>query len=797
MSSPKIADNYEKVRILFAAAFDLAPEKRAEFLQLTDEAETVVNEVKSLLDSCAEAGEFLNDVSAADSVRDSLERRDRFIGQTIDKYRIEREIGRGGMGVVFLATREDFQQQTALKIIKRGMDSDAILERFRREREILAALNHPFIARLLDGGTTNEGLPYFVLELVEGLPLDEYCKTNNLPETEKLQLFRKICEALIFAHQKLIVHRDLKPSNILVTADGTPKLLDFGIAKLLDSTAEETQTNMRVLTPKYASPEQMRGETIDTRTDVYSLGVILSEILDVPDLKLRTQNLKTAPTRRLNSDLRNILAVSLREDAARRYGSVEKFSEDIRRYLNGLPVSARRDTFSYRAAKFFKRNRLAAAVSVLFVLTMLVGITATFWQARKAEQERAIAERRLENLRKMSDSFTTEIHGAIENLPGSLPARRMLMRHAVEQLDALAAESDANPILRDELAQAYLNSTNLPDMPLSEKDATLRKEIEIYRRLAAENPSNIHYREEAALGYASLGDITKVRGSLVGALENYRTSVEILEKIVESEPQSVEHRVNLADALSNTSNIYNLEGDLENAVRLSSQTAAAIEEIRKINPLEPELTALDNQLKIQVSIEQTNAGNYEPAINSLQKLRGEYEKQLAGNANDTRINYYLWVINRRLGVTFDKGGDSQNALKYMRISLSIIENLLAGSPQDFGYHRNSAATQILDGEMLIRQKQTAAALDHFRRAVELSDFVLENDIENSEAKTDLARAESDIGNALVLTGKKREGADYLQKAYSSLQELFARDTANAELKRTYLQTADWLETVSR
>ncbi len=795
-------DDYQKVKDVFIAALDIEPEKRRAFLAERQLDKKLFAEVESLLKAREEAGEFLNDISAADTIRDSIEKNDGFIGRKIGNYRIEREIGRGGMGVVFLATRQDFHQQVALKLIKRGMDSEQILERFRREREILAALNHPFVARRLDGGTTSEDAPFFVMEYVEGVPLDEHCRASQLPETQRLELFRKICEAVIFAHQKLVVHRDLKPSNILVTADGTPKLLDFGIAKLLNSTdASQTQTSHRVLTPAYASPEQMRGEAVDTTSDVYSLGKILAEILSNENVKRpqfsTIENQKTTAQKgNLDSDLENILAMALREDASRRYGSVEKFSEDIRRYLAGLPVSARKDTFSYRAAKFFRRNKLSAAVSALFVLTLLGGLLTTLWQWREAQRERAVAERRFNDLRAVSDSFITKVHGAIENLPGSLPARQMLMRHAVEQLDALALESADNPALQDELARAYYNSAMLPDMLLVEKDLTLKKEIAIYRQLISQNPANIHYQEQLALGELALGDITKVRGSVAGALELYETGVAGLEKTVAAEPNSIEHRMNLAYAFLDTASIYILKEDIESAARMNRQTLAAIEEIKKLNAVAPELTALDERTQMLISAVETRTGDYKPAIARLRRMLDDYEMRLAKNDSDTRVNYFLWIFNRRLADALDRSGDYRTASKHLQAALSLIEKLLEASPRDFGYHRNSAATHVIYGKILIRQKQPAAALEHFRRAAELSEYVLASDTDNSESKTDLARANANIGNALVLIGRDKEGTEYLQKAVESLRGIYARDSENAELKRDYFQLLDWLSAAS-
>ncbi len=808
MLPPNAAD-YEKIKSMFAAALDLAQEQRADFLSRTGAEQYLIDEVESLLTAQAEAGEFLNKVSAA-TIRDSIKRGDQHIGETVEKYRLEREIGRGGMGIVYLATREDFQQQVALKLIKRGMDSEAILERFRREREILAALNHPFIARLLDGGTTNDDTPFFVMEYVEGVPIDEFCRNANLAEKEKLMLFRKVCEALIFAHQKLIVHRDLKPSNILVTADGTPKLLDFGIAKLLDSTAAETQTHQRVLTPAYASPEQIRGDSVDTTSDIYSLGLILSEMLGtngkqfkVQGSSFRVQNQSDgqiskrdvqkassiqnpkSKIQNLNADLQNILEMALREERARRYGSVEKFSEDVRRYLAGLPVAARKDTFSYRAGKFLKRNRLAATVSVLFAVTMVIGIAATLWQAREAQNEREIAERRFENLRKMSDSFTQEIHGAIQNLPGSLPARRILMRRAVEQLDALAAESSDNPALQDELAQAYFDSARLPDMLLAEKDLTLRKGLGIYQNLAVAAPTDTRYREQTALGDLALGDITKVRGSLAGALELDQAGISLLEQINEKEPADENHLANLAGAYQETSVIYILKGDAENAGQLNRKESAVIDAIKKINPAAASLKEAEDILQIRIAVVQTMAQDYKAAINTLQSLLTEYETTRIKTPNDTSVVYFLFVINRRLAETLEKNGDLKTASEHFQTALIIIENSAAQSPKDFGYQRNSAATHVLYGKLLIRRKRMAEAEEQFNRAINLSEQILETDTNYAESKIDLARANGNLGITLLMQGNRKEGLNHLIKAVNIFRDDQVFDEDNAELINDY------------
>jgi len=351
----------------------------------------------------------------------------------IQHYRLLREIGRGGMGTVYLAARsdEEFQRFVAVKLLRPGPGSEGLMNRFRSERQILANLDHPNIAKLLDGGTTDDGWPYLVMELIEGNRIDAYCDDHRLDVSQRIDLFREVCAAVQYAHRNLVVHRDIKPSNILVTNDGTPKLLDFGIAKLLDPTdfpytVEATRTGLRPMTPPYASPEQLRGETITTASDVYSLGVLLYKLLTgrlpiataglssqqiekllieatpvkpssavsgPPPAENTTLSLETISrqrrtqsrqlTHQLAGDLDTIVLMALRKEPERRYGSVDQLSEDLRRYSKGLPVLARRDTFIYRTGKFLRRNKVAAGI-VGSSFLLVTGFAATM--ARQAAQ---------------------------------------------------------------------------------------------------------------------------------------------------------------------------------------------------------------------------------------------------------------------------------------------------------------------------------------------------------------------------------------------------------------------------
>jgi eukaryotic-like serine/threonine-protein kinase len=361
-------------------------------------------------------------------------------GRRLRGYELIREIGRGGMGSVYLAERSDgeYRKQVAIKIVHAEMNNSEILERFRREREILASLDHPNIARLLDGGSTEEGLPYFVMELVNGQPINRWCDERNLNVSQRLELFRGVCSAVQYAHQRLVVHRDLKPGNILVTADGTVKLLDFGIAKLLDTGSKgdlpATITMIRLMTPEYASPEQVKGEAITTLTDVYSLGVVLYELLTghrpyhllsaaMHEIaRVISEEEPTRPSdivstmeegdegehgkqpvtpeavskvregdpnrlrKRLQGDLDSILLTTLRKEPARRYSSVEAFSDDLRRHLSNLPVSAREDSLWYRSTRFAHRHPGAVTAGFIVALLLAAGLGTATWGARVALQ---------------------------------------------------------------------------------------------------------------------------------------------------------------------------------------------------------------------------------------------------------------------------------------------------------------------------------------------------------------------------------------------------------------------------
>jgi serine/threonine-protein kinase len=462
------AIEWSEIERVFQAALEVPPAERNDWLtEHCGAAHELRHEVESLLAAESASADFLSpsDLPKAASMLLSEQTQLDQIGRHIGRFTILKELGRGGMGVVYLAARDqdEFRQTVALKLIRRGLDTDDILRRFRNERQILASLNHPNIGKLFEGGTSDDGLPYFVMEYIDGRQLLQYCNEHELSVADRLKLFCSVCAAVQHAHQNLIIHRDLKPSNILVTAAGEVKLLDFGVAKVLnpdltDDAFTHTRAAARVMTPEYASPEQIRGEHVTTATDIYSLGVILYELLtgikpyslkvtspeelsraicEVEPSKpssvgswqravsssddrhsvthgqpVQKLNFKIQNAKLLRGDLDNIILKALRKDPDRRYKSVEQFSEDIRRHLDGLPVIAVKDTFSYRAGKVIRRHKLGFAATLIIVVALLGGVVATLWQARRARQERDKAQYINAFLQDMLGSAAPQNNGA-------------------------------------------------------------------------------------------------------------------------------------------------------------------------------------------------------------------------------------------------------------------------------------------------------------------------------------------------------------------------------------------------
>src|SRR5450432_4901318 len=463
------------VRHLFLRALDLAPETRAAFLDNSEAPAEVRAAVLTLLRYDAGSGTFLQ--QAVSRERPTIPDGERF-----GPYRLGPLLGRGGMGAVFRAERVDgeLHQTVAIKIVEHGWLAPRAVERFRVERQILASLVHPNIARLLDGGTRDDGLPYLVMEFVDGVRLDQYCDQHELPLDARLRLFLPLCDAVDYAHRKLIVHRDLKPANVLVTAEGEARLLDFGVARVLDA-GFDARTQTLVLTPGFASPEQVRGEEVTTATDVYGLGAVLYHLLtgraphaveNLSPYELQRAICETPPTPpseirpELRGDLQNILLKALDPEPSARYHSARELGADIENYLEHRPVLASPHGPWYRLRRFVRRHTLATAAATVAVLAIGTATGVSLYQAQRARQ-------RFAQVRELANHFIFDFEKSIRYTPGTQDARRLVADTARQYLTSLVADARGDPGLTTELAES-LRFLSFIEFSAARSEAALR-----------------------------------------------------------------------------------------------------------------------------------------------------------------------------------------------------------------------------------------------------------------------------------------------------------------------------------
>jgi non-specific serine/threonine protein kinase/serine/threonine-protein kinase len=859
-----VFERRRQVKQLFQTALKLDPASRAGFLEEACGGDITLKEEVEALIALREGVESFNttvtvhdrpdtyfeettaELKPGDTsvLGEALDFGDELQHEFIGRYRVIREIGRGGMGAVFLAERADdeFHKQVAIKLLKRGMDTDFTIRRFRTERQILAALDHPNIAKLLDGGTTTDGRPYFVMEYIEGQPLIEYCNSRNLSTKERLVIFRAVCSAVAYAHQKLIIHRDIKPSNILVTADGTPRLLDFGIAKLLNpdlhtQAVEHTATSMRLLTPQYASPEQVRGDAVTTATDVYLLGVLLYELLtgqrpyqitssapheifrviceqepDKPSTAVtrvektgdsRKTNRTSATSgpvgkekgsdleklrRQLSGDLDNIILMAIRKEPERRYGSVAELSEEIRRHLEGRPVRARKDTFSYRASKFIQRNRAGVIAASLVVLILIAGIVATSWLAMVARNERARAEKRFNEVRQLANSFMFEVHDAIENLSGSTPARELLVRRAVEYLDSLASEAGDDLDLQRELATAYQKVGDVQGNPYSPNLgdsegalASYRKSLAIRERLAETETDNSEDQSALSSSLSRVADVLWAKGDAPAALEIYRKGLAIDERLASGSSDKTVRR-NLWVAYRRVAYVQAQTGDLKGAIETFHKSREIIEELAASDPTDPQMLKdmSANYTSFGEALGET--GDLAGALEYFRKALAIDEQLAAADPTNAQAREDVGVSYANLGDVLKRMRDIDGALASFRKSLDIFEASSKADPTNAKAARNMAVESRNVGEMLAEKGDIASALASFREALAVIDKLVAADPQNMLLSTEQAANLVHIGLALAKTGNSASAVESANRAVAIAEQVSNANPENTELR---------------
>ena len=831
-------ERYQQVKQLYLEAVERDPAERSAFLAaVCAEDDALRAEVERMLDESVETAPLLEAPTRGADFPSAPQRlaADELIGQRIGPYKILREIGQGGMGAVYLAERADeqFKKRVAVKIIKRGMDTEEIIARFRHERQILASLEHPNIARLLDGGTTADGRPYFVMEQIEGQPIDDYCNTHKLTTNERLNLFRTVCAAVHYAHQNLVVHRDLKPTNILVTEDGTVKLLDFGIAKILNpeffpETILPTRTWERPMTPAYASPEQVRGAAITTASDVYSLGVILYELLtgrrpygfkslaphEIAKVVCETQPLRpstavrraeiTSPeikpeestgksvletsgeaerlSRRLQGDLDNIVLMALRKEPQRRYASAQQFSEDIGNHLAGRPVIAREDTLRYRAEKFIKRNKIAVAAATV-VVVLLAGFAVTMWvQSVRVARERDRAERARDKAARVS-SFLVDlfkVNDPGESKGNAVTAREILDKGADKVREELKDQPETQATLLRTIGDAY-QSLGLLDraLPLLEESLKLRRQAS----------GNNH--PDTATSLQSLGELHVKRGEYDQAEPLFRESLDIRRRLYGNEHEAV------ADSLNSLGNLFYNKRDYTAAEPLLRQAVAMQ---RKLGGDETALALYQSNLAQTMQ----DVGNLDEAeklnresLAIQRKLLGEVHPDVVSSLNNLAVlllkkrdldgaeqtfrellaagrklygeeNHHVGLYMANLGYVLSEKGNQTEAESLMRRALEVRRKTLpAGSPE-------IAHSSLLLGRLLVGKGEVTEAEPMLREAVGTFRRTF------PPTNTMTADAESVLGECLTDLRRYDEADPLLTKSYKTIFDYKGNSTKLAQ-----------------
>ncbi len=806
-------ERWRKIEEIFQAiAEHPTSEREALLTQACGDDQELRTEIASLLSHQGGSG-FIESAIKGGAQLMERDEHESLIRSRIGAYRVTALIGSGGMGAVYAAVRDDdqFRQQVALKLVKRGMDTQFVLRRFRHERQILASLEHPHIARLLDGGTTADGLPYFVMEHITGQEITRYAETHHLSIHDRLRLLRQVCAAVQYAHQKLIIHRDLKPSNILVTDNVEIRLLDFGIAKLLtpdnsDDGLAQTATGIQLMTPEYASPEQVRGLEITTATDIYGLGLLLYELLtaqkahhltshsplEIERVVCETEIAKpsavaksTRLRRQLTGDLDNIALMALRREPERRYQSAEQFSDDLRRHLEGLPVRARQDTLGYRAGKFARRHKLGVAAVMLVILSLVGGIVATSYQARRAE-------RRFQQVRKLANTFLFDFHNKIKDLPGSTDAREMVVKTALEYLDSLAQEAGNDPVLQMELAHAYLGVGDVQGDVRAASLGHAREAMESYRKalalaeaLAARTPDDLSVLRLLSACYVKLGDTQAETGDTAHGLETLGQGLRVGEAVYARNTGELADLMllirgyeRLGDAQLHHRDAAGALTSYRRTLQVSQRRAADFPSDQAQNSLALTHSRVGDALAEGGDLEGTMA-SYGEAVQIREKLVRDYPSN-AVFRRELKV-VYNWLGNFSGNPQFINLGDRDAALKYYSKGLVIAEELAAADLKNAAARLDLAVSVGKMGDILSDSDPKLAA-EYYLRGLAITSLLLVGAPEEFRYRRRHVMLLTGRAAALRGAGDRNGALQHLRQSQDMLQQMFAERPKNAEVQ---------------
>ncbi len=811
------AERWLEVKAVFSAVDVLGAAEREAFLAETGARDPDLRaQVESLLQAQSRPDAILDfDVRHFLPADVDLTIPDPWLGRNLGAYELVECIGRGGMGAVYRARRADsaYEREVAIKLVRAGFATELVLQRLRTERQILADLDHPNIARLLDGGVTDEGEPYLVLELVRGEAIDLYCQRKQLSVPERIALFREVCAAVSFAHRHLVVHRDLKPSNILVTEEGVIKLLDFGIAKLLHPAAMSnevelaTRTALRALTPAFSSPEQILGLKVTTATDVYSLGVVLFHLLcgvspyrsalsthrdalqaiceDEPRRASEAlrQERQAGGAASIDADLDSILSKAMRKEPERRYSSADQFSEDLRRYLEALPVMARGDRLSYRLHRYWRRHRAGLTAAAFVAVTLIGGLIVTLREARLADQQRDLAARRFNDVRQLAHAFIFNVHDAIRGLPGAAPARDVLVSTGLRYLDALSKDAKYDRAMLTELAESYARMGDIQGEPLAQNKgqpqaavASYTKALELFESANAGTASPALLAEMAKTRMKRGNVLMMLTGDPASAAREAREATDLLEQRLASRPEDAGYLHDLIHAYQIYAQEASYAGDdaaVDHAATASITLAEANFKAHPTDAGAAQMLSTGYLIRLKPPHQPLTTSILEERLSLCRRMLELDERFQSGRGDSPQENNAVVADFNQLGIWLSLAGRFKESIAAFATSAHLSQTLVDRDPHNGRAQLDLVRIHMNLDRARIRSGDLASARADLARMMPLAKE-LEKSSNSLEVQYMLATCEQELGTIEMREAEPAATRRERLKRWQAAHDWFAR-----------------------